>query len=436
MTPGVAATALRGRGSGPGDRADRARAGQLLLGTGIDSLGSGLSAGAAMLYFVTMVGLAPGAVTLAMSAGAVLGILTPVPVGRLADRYGLVRVYVGALVLRGVGVLCYATATSYPAFFAFTLWLMALETTTFPLQQSLLGAVFEEGARVRLMTRVRAVRSAAFGVGAVVAGLALASGSRSLVVALLMVNGASFLVLAWTVLLIGRAAPDAGAVAGSRTAAPDAERPAPGRPVLKDLRFLGLCLSNGLLSLHETVLLVLMPLWLVVELGLSPALPGLLTALYTGLTVVLQLVLGRLRWTEAATGGTLLVSGAFLAAACLVCAVADGLTAAAWQVVLCVLAVVLLTVGENLQMVAAWQTVFDLAPPERRGEYMGAFNTGSGVQSVIGPTLTHRVVLPLGPAGWLLLAGLLGGAAIAFGSLAKGAQASRTARSEDQGANV
>ena len=97
MTPGVAATALRGRGSGPGDRADRARAGQLLLGTGIDSLGSGLSAGAAMLYFFTMVVLAPGAVKLAMSAGALLGILTPVPVGRLADRYGLETVPIAGL---------------------------------------------------------------------------------------------------------------------------------------------------------------------------------------------------------------------------------------------------------------------------------------------------------------------------------------------------
>ncbi|MFF1508329.1 MFS transporter [Streptomyces sp. NPDC058326] len=432
MTLGVAAAPVRDRG--PAGRADRTRAGQLLLGTGIDALGSGLSAGAAMLYFVTMVGLAPGAVTLAMSAGAVLGILTPVPVGRLADRYGLVRVYVAALVLRGVGVLLYAGATSYPAFFAFTLWLMALETTTFPLQQSLLGQVFAEDARVRLMTRVRAVRSAAFGVGAVIAGLALASGSRSLVVVLLMVNGVSFLVLACTVLLVGGKARAAGD--GSPVAAPVERGPAPGRSVLRDTRFLGLCFANGLLSLYETVLLVLMPLWLVTELGLSPALPGMLTALYTGLTVVIQLVLGRMRWSPATSARALPAAGGLLAAACFVCAAADGLTGAALQVLLCVLAVVLLTVGENLQMVAAWQTVFDLSPQERRGEYMGAFNTGSGVQSVIGPTLAYRVVLPLGPAGWLLLAGLFGAAALGFRRLARGAQVPRTSPSEAKGAHA
>lgn len=431
---------------------DRSQAVRFLIGSGIDSLGSGVSAGAAILYFVTVVGLTPASVTAAMSAGAVLGILSPIPVGRLADRFGLVRCYCAVLVLRGVGFLFYAPVTGSTGFLLVTLWLMALETTTFPLQQSLLAAVFDEAGRVRVVAQVRATRNAALGLGTLVAGAALAGGSRALVVSLLVANGLSFFVLAATVFRIGRRAGTAGpptptptptqaqaqaqaptqaptqAQAGTPAAAPEPDpaatdgaapgAPAPGRPVLTDLRFLGLCVLNGLLSLHDTVLFVLIPLWTVTGLGLSPALPGVMMALNTGLTVVLQLLLGRVRRLSSAHGTALLVAAGCLVAACAVCAAAGRWTTG-WQVAGCTVAVVLLTVAENLHVTAAWEIAFAVSPSERRSEYMGAFNTGSGVQNVVGPVLVTGLVLALGAPGWLLLAGLFGGAAAAFRAAAR-----------------
>lgn len=392
---------------------DRRQAVRFLIGSGVDSLGSGVSAGAAILYFVTMVGLSPAAVTTAMSAGAVLGILSPIPVGRLADRFGLVRTYCTVLVLRGAGFLCYAAVSGPTGFLAVTLWLMALETTTFPLQQSLLAAVFDEERRPRVVARVRATRNAALGLGTLLAGAALAGGSRALVVSLLVANGLSFFFLAGTVLAVGRAA----AVSPVHAPGTTAGHAAPARSVLADRRFLLLCALNGLLSLHDTVLFVLLPLWTVTGLGLSPALPGAMMALNTALTVVLQLLLGRAR-RPVPHPRALAVAAACLVAACALCAAAGG-RAAGVQVAVCTAAVVLLTVAENLHVNAAWEIAFAVGPAERRSEYMGAFNTGSGVQNVVGPVLVTGVVLALGGPGWLLLAGLFGGSAAAFTATAR-----------------
>lgn len=61
---------------------------RLVAGAAVDSFGTGISAAATILYFVTIVGFTANSVVAAMSAGAIFGVLSPILVGRLADRFG------------------------------------------------------------------------------------------------------------------------------------------------------------------------------------------------------------------------------------------------------------------------------------------------------------------------------------------------------------
>ncbi|MFJ4677250.1 MFS transporter [Kitasatospora sp. NPDC088783] len=392
-------------------RPDRLRrdARWLLAGGAADSFGSGLSAAAGTLYFVTMIGLTPAQVTTTMAVGSVFGLLTPVPVGRLADRIGLVRVYTALLLLRGAAAVGYALSTSYGVFSVFLVLTLALETTTFPLQQSLIATRFEGDARRTLLAKIRGVRNAAMGAGAVLAGLALSGGSRTVVVAVLLANGFSFFVLA-------------AVVAGFRRGAalrPPATDPGPtgsGHGVLRDAGFLTLCGLNSLILLHDTLLLVVMPLWAVTVLRLPVVVPGCLMALNTVLSVLLQFLFARSPRLTGATGRCLVVAVTALAAACAVCAPA-GPGPLVVRLGLCVLGVVLLTVAENFHFLASWEIAHRLSPEARYGEYMGAFNTGAAAQNIVGPLLGSGVVLASGAVGWLALGAVVSIAGAGFGVL-------------------
>ncbi|GAB7186005.1 MFS protein [Kitasatospora sp. Ki12] len=397
----------------PGSAAVRRR---LAFGAAVDSFGTGLLLSTSAVYFVAVIGFGVGEVGVVMSVAGVAGLLGPVPVGRLADRLGLRRVYCGALLLRGAGYLGYAFVTDFRVFVVATCLLRMLDQSTPPLQQSLVGALAEGGERVRTMALVRGVRNTALSAGFLVAGLALAAHTRPAMMAMLIGNGLSFFVLAAVIASLPIPAPAATAsvstaadgVAGPE-AGPDVERSG---PPLRHRRFVLLTVSNGLLLLHDSVLFVLLPVWIVTRTSLPAATVAGLLAVNTVLTVLLQLLFSRTERLTHRPGAVLLAAAGFLVAACAVFPAAARLSGG-WAVAGCAAAVALLTVGENLHAVAGWQLSFDLAPADRRTEYMAVFNLGLGLQNVVGPALMTSVVLGAGPGGWLLLATLFAGSALA-----------------------
>ncbi|MFF7989277.1 MFS transporter [Kitasatospora xanthocidica] len=412
----------------PGSAGVRRR---LAFGAAVDSFGTGLLLSTSAVYFVAVIGFGVREVGLVMSVAGVAGLLGPVPVGRLADRLGLRRVYCGALLLRGAGYLGYAFVTDFRVFVVATCLLRMLDQSTPPLQQSLVGALAEGGERVRTMALVRSVRNTALSAGFLVAGLALAAHTRPAMMAMLIGNGLSFFVLAAVIASLPIPAPASiasaatapggsvpGGSAPAGTAADGSDRsdagPALERsgPPLRHRRFVLLTVSNGLLLLHDSVLFVLLPVWIVTRTSLPAATVAGLLAVNTVLTVLLQLLFSRSERLTHRPGAVLLAAAGFLVAACAVFPAAAKLSGG-WAVAGCAAAVALLTVGENLHAVAGWQLSFDLAPADRRTEYMAVFNLGLGLQNVVGPALMTSVVLGAGPGGWLLLATLFAGSALA-----------------------
>ncbi|MFI5983607.1 MFS transporter [Streptomyces sp. NPDC051555] len=399
---------------------------KLAAGAAVDSVGSGMFLAASTLYFVTVVGFPAERVGLVLAVASVVGLLSPVPLGRLADRIGPATVYVGLLAARGVGYAGFALVHDFWPYALLTCVLTALDRGCSPLQQVVVGLIEGGENQTRTMASIRSVRNIGLTAGFLLAGAVLAVESRAAFVALFLGNALTFFVIATVVERLRRRAPGtAPATASTRASttepvaaagAKDVPRQdaAPEEPVrspFRDLRFMLFTLSNGVLSLHDSVLFVLLPLWLTTATSAPTSAVSVLLAVNTVLTVLLQVYVSRFAETTARALKLVWVALLPLLLSCGFFAGAEHVSV--WPAAACaVLAVVLLTVGENLHSVAVWNLSYEMSPAPARSRYLATFSLGVTGQQIIGPVLMTSVMLPLGSIGWALLAGIFAVAAL------------------------
>ncbi|MEU6620668.1 MFS transporter [Streptomyces litmocidini] len=384
---------------------------RLAAGAAVDSVGSGMFLAASTLYFVTVVGLPAARVGLVLSVAAVAGLLSPVPLGRLADRVGPVRVYVALLTLRGLGYAGFALIDDFWPYAVLTCVLTALDRGCSPLQQVVVGIVEGGQNQTRTMASIRSVRNIGLTAGFLLAGAVLAIQERAAFVALFLANAATFWVIAVVVEQLRRRAAAVPPPAPAPQADAAEPQPTAVRSPFRDLRFMLFTVSNGVLSLHDSVLFVLLPLWLTTATDAPSSAVSVLLAVNTVLTVLLQVYVAR--FAETTAGALRLVPVALVPLLVSCAAFAGAEHVPVWPAAACaVLAVVLLTVGENLHSVAVWNLSYELSPVPARSRYLAAFSLGMTGQQIVGPVLMTGVLLPLGTAGWAVLAAVFALAAV------------------------
>lgn len=362
----------------------------LAAGALLDATSTGIYLAVATLYFVERVHIPAASVGLALSIANVCGLLVPMPVARLTRRVGLVRVYLALLVLRGIGMVGYAFADGYWTYLAVTLFFTAASRAALPLLQVLVGVMDGEQDRTHTMASLRTVNNIGLGVGFLLAGAVQLLDSRPAYLILFASGGLAFAVVAVVTAIASRDVTDQASTAADR-----ADRP---RTVFADRPFLAVAVANAVLLLHDSMLFVLIPLWVVQRSGLSPTVSSILLMFNTVLTVLIQVRVARyakgfvgsmrvLRWSVLA----LVAAGVFLGSAT---------TGPRWVLVaLLACAVILLTVGENLHSVAGWELSFLMSNPDRRAQYLSLFSLGYSGQLIVGPVLMTSVVLPWGMPG-------------------------------------
>jgi len=398
----------------------------LAIGAGIDSLGTGMFFASFALYFVGVVGIPAEQVALAATVAGALALLAPVPLGRLADRLGTRRFYVALLLLRGLGYGCFAFVDDFTGFLLLTVLLTAADRSSSPIQQAVVAALTGGQERTRTMASIRAVRNIGLTAGFLVAGGAFAAAQPTLFKLVFITNGLSFVVVA---AMVSLALSRSGAVVGRTTpsAAPCPASPAAAqvRSPFRDRWFAVFTVSNGVLSLYDTVLIVLLPIWVTTHTAVPVAWVPVLMAVNTVLTVLLQVYVARFADGPAAATRLLVLSGALMAVCCGFLAL--GQTASAAMAVFAILvAVVVLSVAENLHAVAAWELSAELSPEAARARYLGAFSLAVTGQKVVGPTLLVVVLMPTGLIAWPVLAGAFGTAALVSRTAARRCLAERT----------
>ncbi|GAB7539089.1 MFS transporter [Burkholderia sp. 3C] len=382
----------------------------IAAGATVDSIGSGMFMAAATLFFVTNVGIPALFIGTTLAAANVCGLLSPVPIGKLADRFGAAPVMIVLLVIRAAGYAGYAFVASPVPYLLLTCLLTACDRAAPPLMQVVVGQVEGQHDYTRTMASIRAIRNVGVTAGFLLASVVQAMHSHAAFTALFLVNSLSFLIFARCIAGVARTAGLAAPAQRQETpepVTPQAAAPAPAaaESPFRNLRFMLVTLSESLMALHDSILLVLIPLWIVQKAHAPASVSSLVLAVNTVLTVLMQVHLSSYAKGVRASLRLWIIASGLLVSACLIFAFAEG-HALPVVIVGVTIALLLLTVGENLHSVAGWQLSYEMAPERSRGRYLAMFSLGDTIQRIVGPILMTGVVLTAGTWGWALLIGL------------------------------
>ncbi|MEU2659773.1 MFS transporter [Streptomyces sp. NPDC007325] len=375
----------------PGGRDGR----RMLVVSIIDKTGTGLWAGCTALYFTYVSGLSLAQVGLLMTVSGGVGIAGAPLAGLLADRFPLVRVIVATQLMRGAGLLALLTTDH---FLLLTLYsaLGALPDRAGSVLIKLYAARQAGPDRVRYQAIQRTTVNLGWSIGGVGAAAALASGSDRAYTYLLAGNVVSYLIVA--VLTLRCAEPPAPTRVAA--AAGDAPRPKPTGP-WRDRTFLGYTATDGVLFLHDTILQVAVPLWIVHATDAPVGLAPLLLVLNTVLVVLFQVPLARFGATTRAARRLLVpLGGLFVVGTLALAASATG--GRAFAITALAVAVAALTFAEIIHTTSSWELSVALSPADAQGAYLGFHGLAQSTQRFAGPLLVTGV-MTVGPLAWPLL---------------------------------
>ena len=315
------------------------------------------------LHFTRNLGFSAGQAGLALAAYGVVSLLTSPFAGRLSDRVGSQRILTLSLFLGGLGFWALPLLRTLPQVLAGMVVLSAVSEAMRPDTLALVSDLAPPELRRQAFALNRLAINLGMSVGPALGGFLAARSFATL----FWVDGATSIAASLVLLVF----PLRVGSVESHAAAP----PSLGAIADRRLRYVILCLLPVILVFfqHEGP----MPVWMVEDLGMPTQNFGLLFTINTLLIVFLEVRLNGLtaHWSPAralATGSALCTVG-FGALAFLT---------TYWGVVA---TVVVWTFGEMILFPATAAYVSELAPPTRRGEYMGFYSMTFGIGFTLGP---------------------------------------------------
>jgi MFS family permease len=380
---------------------------RVLAASFVDALGTGLFLPLTVAYLSRVVGLSPIQIGLGLAIAGFAAVAAAPVSGALVDRYDARAVVLGCFSVSALGFLAYIAVDSFLSFVAVAVALQLASRMERPATAALVLGVASGPERVGSLAWQQTSRNLGYGVGGLLAGLALLGHGKSPFVVLLAANAASYVVagaLVWRLPVIRPAAREPGHRDGYRA-------------VLSDRPYVGLALLNVVVALHDSLLLVAMPLWILTRTSAPLALTGLLFTLNTVLVVLLQVrTARRIAARRGISAGYRTAALAFVVA-CVAFALAAGASTQV-AVVLLVIGLAALTLGELENTAGEWFLSVELAPHHLRGRYLGLFKTSMALQQAIGPLVVTAILVHWGRMGWIALALALASAVLASRRLA------------------
>ncbi|WP_329200280.1 MULTISPECIES: MFS transporter [unclassified Streptomyces] len=370
----------------------------MLLAQFLDRSGTGVWAAGCVLYFTFVVGLDARQLGVLLGAAGVAGIAGSPLAGHLAGRFPVRRLLIAAHLLR-LGTLCaLLVVTRYEVLLAVVALTHLGDRAAKTLEMLFATRVAGE-RRATYQALARSSANAGYALGAGVAAIGLAVGTRQAYQALILANALSFLAAAILVRRTGEPR-EHGRVA-ARAGAPADPPPAPSSP-WRDRGYLRFVLLDIPMNLDDSILSVGLPLWLVTRTDAPHALVPAFLVINTVLVVALQLRVSARVGQPRQAAEAVAVYGLTLLACTVLLALSTG--AGAWAASAgLLLAAVLATAAELMRSVSSWELAVSLAPERARASYLGVAGMSQSVQKSAGPLLLTGAVMPAGPAGWIAL---------------------------------
>ncbi|MEU0090823.1 MFS transporter [Kribbella sp. NPDC006257] len=380
-----------------------------------NSVGDGAFIVTSALFFTRVVGLSTAQVGLGLTIAWLVGFLTGVPLGNLADRKGPRGVAILLALSTALSVGSFLFVRSFPLFLIAAIAYASSQTGLSAARQALLAGLVSPAERTRIRAFLQATVNAGLAVGAALGGVALRFDTAPAYLTVFAIDAASFLVAA---VLIHRV-PAVTAV--------KAKAGEPRLAVLHDRPYAVLALLNAVMLMFMPLLSLVAPLW-IVERTNAPSwvVASLLIVNTIGVTLFQVRIARGVKDLRTATRSVRFAGVAMLAACGVFALSAFGMAPAGAAAVLAV-AAALLTFGEMKLASGAWEISFGLAPADKQGQYQGFFGTGPAIARMLGPALLTTLILGRGPIGWLVVGALFLGTSVATGPAVRWAARTRSA---------
>lgn len=352
------------------------------------------------VFFTQVVGLSAAQVGLGMTIAGVVSFFVAYPAGKLVDRIGARRMWaVGTL----IGATMFAAWPWLHGFTAYVAMSMAFEVVNnlgYAGYTAYILNVLPEEERVETQAHLYSALNLGFTLGAIIGGVALAFDNLEVLRWIPLLTTAIGFINAYRITLLPRAAQDDRAAAGERAAV---VHTTPG--AMRNRGWLGLSFFTGVLWTNQTLLNVVIPLWLVERTHAPHWILAWLFGTNTVLCIFLPQftskgvhtisdALRRARWS---TG--------FFALSCLI-TMATHSTPAFWAALLVWLGHVTVTGAELAIGSAGWAFQSTLMDPARRGEYGGAQEVARTLGQWWAPAAFTWLAMTKGDVGWLVIAAI------------------------------
>ncbi|MGA5065540.1 MFS transporter [Streptomyces exfoliatus] len=370
----------------------------------VDAVGTGLLRPFLLLYGVSVLRLSAPATGIAMTVGAVVGLVCLPAVGRWLDRGARSTVVAASMLVRVLGVaLLLVAPEGHVWLFATAALFLGIGNQAWPAAHAALVATVAHGReRDAALAGGRALRNAGLGVGALLATACLAGGTTALQ-ALAAVTGLAYLgaaALAWSVHVHAHPADaDAAAPKGRH------DQPAP--------RMHALLAANVIYVFCLTVPEIALPLVLVTQMHASPVWSGAIFVANTVLVVTLQVPVTVLM-SRFPRRSVLAMAGVVLTASYLGFLVAAALRHD-WGAPAVAAVSVLCTLGEIVYAGSATALVTALAPAHVLGRALTRFQLSTGFGLAVSPAAITALA-PHGPTA--LWGGLAAATLVSAGAVA------------------
>ncbi|MFR0352442.1 MFS transporter [Streptomyces sediminimaris] len=358
--------------------------------TMVMTLGQGLWMALSAIYAVTVLHLTVGQLGLSVSVAAAIVLLCSIPLGHLADRAGPRTVQMWSFLVLAALTCALLFADEFWSYLVIISAQNIAYRSGRSARKAMIAGLIPSGDRVTVLAQVRAASNASVSVGACLAGLVLAVGSRAAYQGAVGFIAVTFLV---TGLLTIKEppVPPVPSSAGSAVA------------VLRDVPFLAFAALDGLLTTHAILLDVVLPLWVLRHTGAPRWMSAAILLVNTILVVTVQTRAARGADHPAAAARASFQGAGCVAAACLVFALSDG-AALVPACLLLVVGAVAHALGEVRQAAGSWGIAFELAPDHAQGQYQATHAMGADIGKMLAPAVFTWLVLDHGARGWVVLA--------------------------------
>ncbi len=365
----------------------------LASATLIQTFGNGLLTTVEIIYFTFFVGLAPSKVALGLSIAGGMSLLCSVPAGHIADRFGPRDIAVISYLVEGALLASFIFVRSFAPYLIVNILIGVTSSIGRTLQQATIARFGIGESRVTMRAYLRAVTNLGIALGTVFAGFALAINSRAGYITIISLDALAFIITA----VIWHKLPYAPATV---------ERGEPFAFVaLKDRKYLGATLLNGIMSLHFIIQSVGIPLWVVKETNAPRWWVSVILFVNTLAVVLFQVRASRGSGEVRDGARKFSHAGIYVALACVLYALSAGVSTLLACAIL-IAAMLVHVMGELVGSAGSWSIGFGLADEKHQGQYQGVFSLGWGLGGAFGPSLITALIIGMGKSGWFILGGI------------------------------